>query len=228
MRTSNAAVSCTAVLVCVSITFTIKVLHADSESLGALAMWSIEEAIINAGAEDDLQTILLVLEDTSVGFKRCEAAAGPFANMDTTLLTGLSIRMLSVIKRAQQQQQHQGWPLKLKYASLSVLCTCNGSPFTLHLSRVTADCLFCGSRGCSSLRSRRKALSQSSIATASRFCLWFEADPACLHLHHLPKHHRCILSGSLLIFVGSVVMVFMLLPVYATATFSRWFDAVVK
>ena len=71
-------------------------------------MGSIEEALKTAGAEDDLQTILQVLEDESVGFKRQEAAAGPFANMDTAMLTGLNIRMLSAIKRAQQQQQqHQ-------------------------------------------------------------------------------------------------------------------------
>ena len=49
-----------------------------------------------------------MLEDKSVGFKRQEAAAGPFANMDTAALTGLNIRMLSVIKRAQQQQRHSG------------------------------------------------------------------------------------------------------------------------
>ncbi|KAL3133947.1 hypothetical protein ABBQ32_008394 [Trebouxia sp. C0010 RCD-2024] len=55
------------------------------------------------------KTILQVLEDKSVGFKRHEAAAGPFANMDTMMLTGLNIKMLSAIKRAQQQQQqHQG------------------------------------------------------------------------------------------------------------------------
>ena len=73
-------------------------------------MGRIEEALKIAGAEDDLQTILQVLEDISVGFNRHEAAAGPFANMDTTMLTGLNTRM---IKRAQQQQQqqHQGWPL---------------------------------------------------------------------------------------------------------------------
>ena len=81
-----------------------------STTLGMLAMGSIEEALKTAGAEDDLQTILRVLEDKSVGFKRHEAAAGPFANMDTAMLTGLNIRMLSAIKRA-QQQQHQGWPL---------------------------------------------------------------------------------------------------------------------
>ena len=71
-------------------------------------MGSIEEALKTAGAGDDLQTMLRVLEDTSVGFKRQEAAAGPFANMDTAALTGLNIRMLSVIKKAQQQQGHTG------------------------------------------------------------------------------------------------------------------------
>ena len=58
-------------------------------------MGSIEGALKTAGAEDDLQIILQVLEDESVGFKRDEAAAGPFANMDITMLTGLNIRMLS-------------------------------------------------------------------------------------------------------------------------------------
>ena len=83
-----------------------------STTLGMLAMGSIEEALKSAGAEDDLQTILQVLEGKTVGFKRHEAAIGPFANMDTTMLTGLNIRMLSAIKRAQQQQQqHQGRPL---------------------------------------------------------------------------------------------------------------------
>ena len=71
-------------------------------------MVNIEEALKTAGAEDDLQTILRVLEDKNVGFNRQEAAAGPFANMDTAVLTGLNIRMLSVIKRAQQQQGHPG------------------------------------------------------------------------------------------------------------------------
>ena len=71
-------------------------------------MENIEEALKTAGAEDDLQTILRVLETKSVGFKRQEAAAGPFANMDTAVLTGLNLRMLSVIKRAQQQQGHPG------------------------------------------------------------------------------------------------------------------------
>ena len=82
-----------------------------STTLVLLAMGSIEEALKSAGAEDDLQTILRVLEAKSVGFKSQEAAGGPFANMDATILTGLNIRMLSVIKRVQQQQQHQGWPL---------------------------------------------------------------------------------------------------------------------
>ncbi|DBB03418.1 TPA: hypothetical protein ACH3X3_010780 [Trebouxia sp. C0006] len=71
-------------------------------------MENIEEALKTASAEDDLQTILRVLENKSVGFKRQEAAAGPFADMDTAALTGLNIRMLSVIKRAQQQQGHTG------------------------------------------------------------------------------------------------------------------------
>ncbi len=80
-------------------------------------MGSIEEALKTAGAEDDLQTILRVLEDNNVGFKRQEAAAGPFANMDTAMLTGLNIRMLSAIKRAQQQQQHPGRLSALNSAS---------------------------------------------------------------------------------------------------------------
>ncbi len=71
-------------------------------------MSNIEEALASAGAEDDLQTILRVLEDKSVGFKRQEAAAGPFADMETAAVTGLNVRMLSVIKRAQQQQGHTG------------------------------------------------------------------------------------------------------------------------
>ena len=70
-------------------------------------MANIEEALKTAGAENDLQIILRVLEDKSVGFNRQEAAAGPFANMDTAVLTGLNVRMLSVIKRAQQQQEIQ-------------------------------------------------------------------------------------------------------------------------
>ena len=47
-------------------------------------MRSIEEALKIAGAEDDLQTILQVLEGESVGFSH-EAADGPFANMDTAM-----------------------------------------------------------------------------------------------------------------------------------------------
>ena len=84
-------------------------------------MRSIEEALKIAGADDGLQTILQVLEGQSVGFKRYEAVAGPFANMDIAMLTGLNIRKLSVIKRAQQQQQqqHQG---KL-YVTLLALLT---------------------------------------------------------------------------------------------------------
>ena len=71
-------------------------------------MGSIQDALIAAGADNALQTILRLLEDTPVAFKRQEAAAGPFANMDTAMLTGLNIRMLSVITGAQQQQQqHQ-------------------------------------------------------------------------------------------------------------------------
>ena len=84
-------------------------------------MQSIEEAVKIAGAEDDLQTILQVLEGESVGFKRHEAAAGPFANMDTAMLTGLNIRKLSVIKRAQQQQQQQQHQGKLYVTSLALL-----------------------------------------------------------------------------------------------------------
>ncbi len=82
-------------------------------------MGSIEEALKTAGAGADLQMILGVLEDEYVGFKRQEAAAGPFAYMDTTMLAGLNIRMLSAIKRAQQQQQQQeqGRLSALKFAS---------------------------------------------------------------------------------------------------------------
>ena len=71
-------------------------------------MANIEKALKTAGAENDLQTILRVLEDENVGFNRHEAAAGPFASMDTAVLTGLNVRMLSVIKRAQQQQESPG------------------------------------------------------------------------------------------------------------------------
>ena len=99
--------------------FTVKLLHTGVEQLWYSAMGSIEEALKTAGAEDDLQTILQVLEDKSVGFKRHEAAAGPFANMDTAMLTGLNIRMHSAIKRA--QQQHQGRPLSAKFCNINTL-----------------------------------------------------------------------------------------------------------
>lgn len=73
-------------------------------------MGSIQEALETAGARDDLQTILQVLEGASVGFNRHETAAGPFASVDTTELAnlGLNVRMMTVIKKAQQQQQKQG------------------------------------------------------------------------------------------------------------------------
>ena len=96
-----------------------KLLHTCVEQLWYSAMGSIEEALKTAGAEDDLQTILQVLEDKSVGFKRHEAAAGPFANMDSAMLTGLNIRMHSAIKRA--QQQHQGRPLNAKFCNINTL-----------------------------------------------------------------------------------------------------------
>lgn len=71
-------------------------------------MANIEQALKTAGAEHDLQTILRVLEDKDAGFDRHEAAAGPFASVDTAELSGLNIRMRSVIKRAQQQQEIPG------------------------------------------------------------------------------------------------------------------------
>ena len=83
-------------------------------------MGNIKEALKTAGAEDDLQTILRVLEDKRVGFKRQEAAAGPFANMDTAALTGLNIRMLSVIKRAQQQTGRLSAPILLHIVDVFV------------------------------------------------------------------------------------------------------------
>ena len=139
VHSSNSVTSCTAVLV-------YKLHHKiaahrcrkRSTTLGMLAMGSIEEALKSAGAEDDLQTILQVLEDKSVGFKRHEAAAGPFANMDTTMLTGLNIRMLSAIKRAQQQQQHQGRPLSTKFCVTMWLCTCKRHP--IHLASEQSHC----------------------------------------------------------------------------------------
>ncbi|DBA83107.1 TPA: hypothetical protein ACH3X2_006635, partial [Trebouxia sp. C0005] len=71
-------------------------------------MANIEEALKTAGAEHDLQSILRRLEDKDVGFDRHEAAAGPFASVDTAELSGLNIRMRGVIKRAQQQQENSG------------------------------------------------------------------------------------------------------------------------
>lgn len=44
-------------------------------------MANIEEALRTAGADGDLQTILRVLEDQSVGFNRQEAAAGAFTGL---------------------------------------------------------------------------------------------------------------------------------------------------
>lgn len=112
-----------------------------------LAMGSIEEALKTAGAEDDLQTILGVLEAKSVGFKRHEVAAGPFASMDTTMLTGLDIRMLSAIRRAQQQQQHhQGWPLITLFRfTVSILCMCKGYPRHPAFEHCRLLAFFCGS-----------------------------------------------------------------------------------
>lgn len=72
-------------------------------------MASIEEALRTAGADGDLQTILRLLEDQSVGFNRQEAAAGAFTGLDTAVLANhLNVRMLSVIRNAQQQQQNPG------------------------------------------------------------------------------------------------------------------------
>lgn len=68
-------------------------------------MANIAEALKTAGAGNDLETILQKLEETAVGFNRQEDAAGPFAKMDTALLVGLNVRMLTVVKTAQQQQQ---------------------------------------------------------------------------------------------------------------------------
>ena len=97
-------------------------------------MGNIEEALNTAGAEDDLQTILRVLEDKSVGFQRQEAAAGPFADIDPAALTGLTIRMRIVIKRAQQQQGHPGRlsaPILLQFVDERV---------TLHLAFEQSHC----------------------------------------------------------------------------------------
>ncbi len=104
-------------------------------------MGSIEEALKAAGAEHDLHTILRVLEDKFVGFKRQEAAAGPFANMDTAMLTGLNIRMLSVKTRAQQQQQQQQQQHQRRFPSHHIGSLCSLFPcvvllFTEHISKL--------------------------------------------------------------------------------------------
>ena len=101
-------------------------------------MQSIEEALKIAGAEDDLQIILQVLEGESVGFKRHEAAAGPFANMDTAMLTGLNIRKLSVIRRAQQQQQQDQGKLYVTLLALLTLLSLMLSTCFSMLSQPTA------------------------------------------------------------------------------------------
>ena len=71
-------------------------------------MATIQEALETAGAVNDLHTILQVLESAAHGFSSQEAAAGPFESLDTAVLAGLNTRMLSTIKRAQQQRQQQG------------------------------------------------------------------------------------------------------------------------
>ena len=76
-------------------------------------MADTEEALKTAGAESDLQTILRVLEDRIVGCNRQEPAAGSFVNMDTAVLVGLNVRMLSVTKSAQQQQQQNSGMLPM-------------------------------------------------------------------------------------------------------------------
>ena len=73
---------------------------------------TLAESIWEASKPFLKQPIIQVLEVNSIGFKRTEAAAGPFAILDTTLLTGLNVRMHCVIKKAQQllQQKGQGRP----------------------------------------------------------------------------------------------------------------------
>lgn len=95
-------------------------------------MANIGEAVKKAGAANDLPTILQVLEGETVGFKRQEAAAGPFATVDIAMLSGLTVRMRSVIKKAQQQQ---GDPGRLS-ASILLHCvhTCSVSRVTLCLA----------------------------------------------------------------------------------------------
>jgi len=49
--------------------------------------------------------------------------------------------------------------------------------------------------GCTSIRRRcHKEVKQHH--TASRVCLWLEADPVCLHLHKFCEHCQWILSAS--------------------------------
>lgn len=71
-------------------------------------MANIEEALKTAGAKEDLDIILQELEGDKIGFKRQEAAAGPFATMDTAGLTGLNLRRRTIVKTAQQQQGNPG------------------------------------------------------------------------------------------------------------------------
>ena len=103
-------------------------------------MGSIEEALRTAGAQDDLQTILEVLEDRCVGFKCQEAAAGPFVSMDARVLTGLNTRMLCIIKRAQQQvdQGSTSAPSRLHPIHIFIRHM-KKLPFTYQLSRSTGQ-----------------------------------------------------------------------------------------
>ena len=105
-------------------------------------MRSIGEALKTTGAEDDLQIILRVLEDKSLGFKRQEAATGPFANIDTAVLTGLNMRMLGAIKRAQQQQGHPG---RLSAPIVDIPSTWR---VTLHLAFEQSHCRLSALRVC--------------------------------------------------------------------------------
>ena len=70
-------------------------------------MRSVKEALATAGAGDDLQGILQVLED-GILYITCwaqpQAAVGLFFSVAYSNVSGLDIRMLCVIKRAQQQQ----------------------------------------------------------------------------------------------------------------------------
>ena len=95
-------------------------------------MESIEEALKTAGVGDDLQTVLQVLE--TVGFKRQEAAAGPFASMDTTVLVGLNLRMLSAI-----ESNSRSWvgPQCSVCPMLSAIFSNEGLPLNWRLSPVS-------------------------------------------------------------------------------------------